>query len=215
MKVKICGLTGEVEAMAAAEAGADYLGLVFASSRRQVDVDKASMIIAQLRQRHPCPEIVGVFVNRPAEEVNHIASICGLDRVQLSGVETWDYCRNIEKPLIKVVHIISETRFTDVIQEIDNNSSWVLEKRLLILLDSLSKGNYGGAGQVIDWRLAGEVSARFPVIVAGGLTPQNVARMISEVKPWGVDVSSGVETEGKKDIDKIRKFILAAKSYGR
>jgi phosphoribosylanthranilate isomerase len=212
MKVKICGLTGEVEARAAAEAGADYLGLVFAPSRRQLDTDKASIMIAQLRQTHPCPEIVGVFVNRPAGEVNHIARICGLDRVQLSGEETWDYCRDIEKPLIKVIHVTPETRFTDVIQEIESNRSCVLEKRPIILLDSLLKGTFGGAGQVIDWRLAGEVSSRFPVMVAGGLTPENVARMISEVKPWGVDVSSGVETDGKKDIWKIQNFIQTASS---
>jgi phosphoribosylanthranilate isomerase len=213
MKVKICGLTGAMEARAAAEDGADYLGLVFAPSRRQVNADKARVIIARVRQAHPCPEIVGVFVNRPAGEVNYIARICGLDRVQLSGAESWDYCRDIEKPLIKVIHIASETRFTDVIQEIDNNRSWVLGKRLIILLDSQSKGIYGGSGRVIDWQLAGEVSALFPVMVAGGLSPENVVKMISEVKPWGVDVSSGVETEGKKDICKIQKFIQAASSF--
>jgi phosphoribosylanthranilate isomerase len=213
MKVKICGLMAEKEAKAAASAGADYLGLVLAPSRRQVDAEKARQIVVQVKDTYPVPEIVGVFVNRPAEEVNSIARTCSLDRVQLCGEESWDYCRDIEKPLIKVIHITTATRASDVLQEMENSRSWVLEKNSLILLDSLSPGAFGGTGQTFDWQLAAEISARFPVLVAGGLTPQNVGEMIRIVKPWGVDVSSGVETEGKKDILKIRNYIQAAKAF--
>jgi phosphoribosylanthranilate isomerase len=213
MKIKICGLMGEMEAVAAAAAGADYLGLVFAPSRRQVDVKKACQIIDKVRRMQLGPEIVGVFVNLPASEVNQISRICGLDRVQLSGEETWDYCRDIEEPLIKVIHITSGTRMTEVLSEIEHNYPWILENETMVLLDSQSSGFYGGTGQAFDWRLAGEISAHFQVLVAGGLTPENVGGMISAVKPWGMDVSSGVETGGKKDILKIQKFIQTARSY--
>jgi phosphoribosylanthranilate isomerase len=212
MKVKICGLTGEREARAAAGAGADYLGMVLAPSRRQVDAEKARQIVAQVKAEYPVPELVGVFVNRPALEVNFIARTCGLDRVQLSGEESWDYCREIEKPLIKVIHVTSATRASDILREMENNHTWILENESIILLDSQSSGTYGGTGQAFDWHLAAEICTRFPVLVAGGLTSQNVGEMIRMVKPWGVDVSSGVETEGTKDIEKIRRFIEAAKA---
>jgi phosphoribosylanthranilate isomerase len=214
MKVKICGLTEGPAALAAAEAGADYLGLVFAPSRRQISPEKASEIAELVRRTQPLTGIIGVFVNLPVDEVNDIARLCCLDRVQLSGDETWDYCRSIEKPLIKAIHIAAETVAEDIMHKIEEGYRLLSGERPVFLLDTQVNGAYGGTGQAFNHKLAQDICARFPVIVAGGLTPENAGQLARQIKPWGVDVSSGVETEGKKDIQKIEEFIQKAKLQG-
>ena len=219
-RVKICGLSDVESALAAAEAGADFLGLMFAPSKRQVSMQRAKSIAQSVRdlKNHPStslrasPAVVGVFVNQAAEEVNRIAEACKLDYVQLSGNESWQYCLEIEKPVIKALHIKDGQTAKEVISEVEGDYSLLGNDKLICLLDTHSLEVYGGTGQVFDWRLAKEVAGRFPVIVAGGLTLQNVTQMVKEVRPWGVDVSSGVETNGKKDISKIRDFIKAVRS---
>jgi len=209
VRVKICGLMEVEHAMKAGKAGADFIGMVFAESKRQVTPEKAVRIVESVHEINPRPEAVGVFRNTPAREVNRIARECRLDRVQLSGEETFEYCRDITSPIIKVVHVSPDAKTDLILTQVQKWYEAMKEQGFLCLLDTTVDGKFGGTGITFDWRIAKEVAARFPVIVAGGLTPENVAQMVSEVKPWGADVASGVETKGRKDSEKIEAFIRA------
>jgi phosphoribosylanthranilate isomerase len=206
-KIKICGITQVECAVAAAVAGADLLGLVFAPSKRRIDREKALQITAVIRSIDKRPLTAGVFVNLPACEVNETARYCHLDYVQLSGNEDWAYCREIDFPIIKVIHINNGCNPEQVIKEIESGYKAALKYKPLFLLDTGKVNYFGGTGQAFDWNLAKEIAGIYPVIVAGGLTPDNVSQLIKTARPWGVDVSSGVETNGTKDMEKIRSFI--------
>jgi len=209
--VKICGLSETQHVLAAAESGADFIGLVFAPSPRQVSIKKALQLIEAVCHLRLRPAVVGVFVNSTADDVNRIADYCHLDRVQLSGDETWEYCRQIERPIIKVVHILKSSTSSQIISEITMGHRLLPKHNLICLLDSKVGPKYGGTGRTFKRKLAGEITARFPVLIAGGLTPKSVGRLVKQIQPWGVDVSSGVETEGRKDTAKIISFIQAVR----
>jgi phosphoribosylanthranilate isomerase len=206
-KVKICGITQVEDAVAATVAGVDFLGLVFAPSKRRIDKEKALQITAVIRSIDKRPLTTGVFVNLPSSKVNETARYCHLDYVQLSGNEDWDYCKYIDFPVIKVIHIHDGCLAEQVVKEIEAGYKVSLKHKPLFLLDTAKSDHFGGTGQTFDWNLAAEIAGVYPVIVAGGLSQDNVSQLLKTARPWGVDVSSGVETGGIKDMKKIRSFI--------
>jgi phosphoribosylanthranilate isomerase len=210
-KVKICGIRDKAHALAAIEAGSNFIGLVFAPSQRQVTPAQAGEIVNAVKKRSKATAVVGVFVNMPADEINRTACSCNLDWVQLSGDESWEYCLQITKPLIKAIRIKPGQRSEGISEDLARGVGIISSQRCVCLLDSQVKDKYGGTGMTFDWRLAQQAAEQFPVIIAGGLTSENVTQAIEIVAPWGVDVSSGVETEGVKDIAKIRAFINAVR----
>ena len=211
-RVKICGIRNEAHALAAAGAGADFIGLVFAPSPRQITPVQAEKIATAVKQSGHATEVVGVFVNLPASEVNKIADSCQLDWVQLSGDESWEYCYKINRPLIKAFRISRRQSPQEICDILAGGTKILTNQKHIYLLDSRVKGKYGGTGMTFDWNLARQVAEQFPVIIAGGLTPENVGELVKLAKPWGIDVSTGVETGGVKSVEKIRAFITAVRS---
>ena len=211
-KVKICGLSEIEPALVAGRAGADFVGLVFAPSKRRVSPEEALPIVEAVHSLRPCPAVVGVFVNSPFQEVNQIANYCQLDLVQLSGDETWEYCQQIEKPVIKAIHVSHRWSAEELLAHLENGQRIPGSQSPIYLLDTLVEHQYGGTGQVFAWEIARQVTTKFPVVIAGGLHPGNVGQLVASLKPWGVDVSSGVETDGVKDVEKIKAFVKAVRS---
>ncbi|MFB3163159.1 phosphoribosylanthranilate isomerase [Neobacillus sp. 179-J 1A1 HS] len=199
MKVKICGITDLTTALAAIDYGADAIGFVFAESKRRIPVERAKTIVAHLPK-----DIlkVGVFVNEGKERIEEIASSVGLTHVQLHGDETPEFCDSISYPIIKAISIQGD-------QSLDRMEEFPCE---YVLLDG-PKGKFrGGNGLAFDWNCISENRINNKnVILAGGLHEENVEAAISLINPYMVDVSSGVETDGKKDLDKIQSFINKAK----
>lgn len=194
MKVKICGITNLNDAIEASSLGANALGFIFAKSPRQITPQAAKEIIKQLP---PFISSVGVFVNEDINKVKKIASDCKLDVIQLHGDETPEYCTQLTQTVIKAIRInnIEDLKLIDKYQPCTKG----------ILLDTYVKNIQGGTGLSFDWDLANKAQEHnHPIIVAGGITPQNVKQAIITASPYGIDVSSGVESEpGKKDYQKL------------
>ena len=214
MLVKICGILQPADALVASEAGADLVGMVFVPERRrQRDIPTAQSVTAALRMSDNAPTTVGLFANQPLSEVNRTVRACELDMVQLCGQEPLEYCDQVEVPVIKVLHILPSWEveyaaglLAEQIENLKAQEHWVT-------LDRRVEGLQGGTGQSFNWQIARELSARgHRFLLAGGLDPRNVAEAVVATQPWGVDVSTGVETDGDKDPDKVRAFILAARS---
>jgi len=207
-RVKICGIKEPSQAIAAAEAGADYIGIVMAPSKRRVDIEQAKAIAAEVKGHKTLT--VGVFVNMPAAEINRIAKYCDFDRIQLSGDEPWEYVQELHRPAIKAVKISKQYTGEKLLSELSSGYKKA-NYYFLPLLDCAVNGSYGGTGVPFDWSITRAVAGKYRFVLAGGLTPENVAEAIASARPWGVDVSSGVETNGSKDIDKIKRFISAVR----
>jgi phosphoribosylanthranilate isomerase len=203
IKVKICGMTQLKDALFAVEQGADAVGFIFyKKSPRAVTMKTVRDIIAKLP---PLVDTVGVFVNESAERVNKIADYCGLDLVQLHGEESPAFCRKIHRRVIKAFRVK------------DLQSTKQLEKYPVsgFLLDTFSDNMHGGTGKTFDWNLALPAKKMGPVILAGGLTPRNIRQAVRQVRPYGVDVCSGVEkSPGIKDLEKVRAFLKNIRSGG-
>ena len=204
LRVKICGLRREEDALVALEAGADPLGLVFASSRRQISAERARGLVRRLGPR--LAQTVGVFVNAPPAEVNAVVEYCGLDWVQLSGDEPPAECEQIRVPVIKAFHSGPNLR--------EEHLAAYAPVVRVFLLDAFAPGQRGGTGQLCDWMIAKRVAKEYPTLLAGGLTPNNVGEAIDAVGPWGVDVSSGVEIDGQKDGGLITEFVRRCRVHG-
>jgi phosphoribosylanthranilate isomerase len=194
-RVKICGITNLEDAMVAVEAGCDALGFVFAKGPRRVSVDEARAIIQSLP---PFVKTVGLFVNEDPDVVREVAKICRLDLLQFHGDEDPEYCEGFDLRVIKAFRI-KDKESLKRIMEYRNVAAY--------LLNGFSKDSYGGTGTGFNWDLVKGIKVG-PIIVAGGLSPSNVKDAIRQLRPYGVDVSSGVESRpGKKDPKKIRDFI--------
>jgi phosphoribosylanthranilate isomerase len=200
MKVKICGLRNEQDALFAANNGADAIGFVFAESKREISPLAARKIISKLPKE---TKKVGVFVNPSKELIHEIVETTGIDYVQLHGNETPEFCHSIPYPVIKALSIQSK----EDLQKIHEYSCD------FVLLDG-PKGKYhGGNGISFDWSMLSTFDFKHKkVILAGGLNPENVKAAIANTSVFMVDVSSGVETDGEKDLIKIKDFLTAVKS---
>ncbi len=239
--VKICGNRTPADVLAAAEAGADFVGIMFAKSTRRVDAEEAYDMVRALgrplaqhefvtpppSQPHVREEVsewfrhgsqvlesylrikrpltVGVFADQPIEQVNEIAEEAGIDLVQLSGDETWDDCLLVARQVIQVVHVSPLDSVMDPMATVQPGFA------IALMLDSAHGPYRGGTGRAFRWEIAQELSARVPMILAGGLTPENVGDAIRTVHPWAVDVSSGTERDGRKDHDLVRAFVRAVR----
>ena len=224
IKVKICGIQRLEDALVAAGAGADFVGLVFVPGRpRRVEISTAAVIVSGIKSwGDGAPRVVGLFAGQPLDEVNETIEACGLDLAQLCGSESLDYCDNTLGKVIKVVHVPNNPALSPSSGNGDSGEPDLasLAERVrsyregghLVTLDRLVEGIPGGTGQGFDWDVAAELARQgHSFILAGGLSPETVGRAIGQVQPWGVDVSSGVETERVKDPEKIRAFIRNAR----
>ena len=209
--IKICGIKSEDIALGAAKAGADYIGLVFATSPRQVLPNLAIKITTALKTNKAKTQTVGVFVNMPVLIVKKFTAACQLEWAQLSGDENWEYCHELAEPFIKVIKIHRYESVEWVDKLINEGNQMIGKNKYMFLLDTAAQDKYGGTGSTFDWQLAKPIAEKYPIIIAGGLNPDNVGGAIKTLKPWGVDVSTGVETNGVKDMKKIVKFIEAVR----
>lgn len=200
VRVKICGITNLKDALMAVEAGADALGFVlFQGSQRYISPADTAAIISSLP---PFVQTVGLFVNEDLALVNQIADQCRLDLVQLHGEESPEYCAAVNRRVIKAFRVKDAA-------SLDEIASYHVAG---YLLDAWSSLAHGGTGTTFNWEIAAIAAASYPIILAGGLTPENVAKAVAAVKPYAVDVSSGVEnTPGIKNAALVSRFICATK----
>ena len=200
LEIKICGMTNADDVRAALDLGADYVGFVlYAKSPRGVTAGAMRRILDQVAG----VRAVGVFVNTPADEVAQVADDCGLHAVQLHGDELPSAARSGARRVWRAV------RFSNGAWQPDP-AAWAVER---FVVDAAVSGQYGGTGVRADWAAAAALASRVPVMLSGGLRPDNVAEAIARVRPLGVDVASGVEREpGRKDPAAVAAFIRAARA---
>ncbi|MBM4351121.1 MAG: phosphoribosylanthranilate isomerase [Deltaproteobacteria bacterium] len=196
--IKICGITNIEDARQAASIGVDALGFIFAPSLRRVEPEVVKKIILAL------PKTllkVGVFVGEESKEVLRIAEYCSLNALQFHGNESPEYCRKFVYPIFKAIHV----------KDLESLKDMEKYRDVYIILDTYSPSQAGGTGISFPWEIALKAKEKRNFILSGGLTPSNVGEAIKTIKPWGVDVCSGVEvTPGKKDLLKMKEFITTA-----
>jgi phosphoribosylanthranilate isomerase len=202
-KIKICGIKTLKDALAAIDAGADFLGFNFYSKgARFIEKEICAEITSVLKKEYSQIKLVGVFVNSSVDDVKNILETCSLDLAQLHGDETPETFAQLAPRAFKAFRGIP----LDV-------TGYERNEVPALLVDAAVKGMYGGSGVTADWSAAAELAKKYPLLLAGGLTPENVADAVRQVKPWGVDVASGVESEpGKKDASKMKAFVQAVRN---
>jgi phosphoribosylanthranilate isomerase len=200
--IKICGIKTLDDARAAINTGADYLGFNFyPKSVRFIEKDACAQITTVLKNEDPEVKLVGVFVNLPVDKVRDILQVCSLDLAQLHGDETPEMLKALNGKGFKAFRGIPE-----------QVNGYRREEAPVILVDAAVKGAYGGTGVTADWSAAAHLAKQYPLLLAGGLTPENVADAVRQVNPWGVDVASGVESvPGEKDAAKMGAFVRAVR----
>ena len=211
-RIKICGLRSAEAAIIASNSGADFLGFNFIDGvRRQLQPEQGAEIISDYkrgRDRSHTPDLVGLFRNQNANWVNETAAAAGLDYVHLCGDEDDEYIEQMDLPVFRQVRVKPGT----TPEELTGLVSPHLDAGRVVVLDHYDKNTSGGSGKSFDWTAAEGVANRDKVLLAGGLNPENVPMAIAQLSPWGVDVSSGVETGGVKDPDRIRAFISTVRN---
>ena len=203
-KIKICGIKTVDDALAAVDAGADLIGFNFyPKSPRYVEVGHCRGIMSTVR-KYGHVKFVGVFVNATVAEINATMETCGLSLAQLHGDETPEMMNELDGKAFKAFRGISTDFETDKRIRTDGAPAF--------LIDAAVKGLYGGSGVTADWNEVTKLAKKYPLLLAGGLTPENVAEAVRRVKPWGVDVASGVESApGEKDPSKMKAFVQAVR----
>lgn len=203
-KIKICGIKTVKDALAALEAGADLIGFNFyPSSPRYIEMGRCRDIMSVMR-KYESILFVGVFVNATVDEIRTAMESCGLSLAQLHGDETPEMLNELDGKAFKAFRGISTDFETD---------KWIrTDGAPAFLLDASVKGWYGGSGVTADWNGAAELAKKYPLLLAGGLTPENVVEAVRQVRPWGVDVASGVESApGEKDPSRMKAFVQAVR----
>ncbi|MFI5322557.1 MAG: phosphoribosylanthranilate isomerase [Thermodesulfobacteriota bacterium] len=199
-RVKVCGITNTEDALSAVEMGADALGFIFyRGSKRYIDPAKVSEIVSALP---PFVSAVGVFVNQGIDEIKEAARISGIDTLQLHGDESPEFCAGLDYKVIKAIRV----------KDAVNTEEVELYPVRAILFDKHSDELYGGTGRSFDWGVLRDIEISKKIVISGGLTPENVSGAIEMIKPYAVDVSTGVEdSPGRKNRIKMKKFIEAVK----
>ncbi len=202
IKIKICGITNKEDAVWAVNLKVDALGFIFADSPRRVEPEIVQGIIELLP---PFISSVGVFVNEDREKVKEITESCHLTTLQFHGQESPSYCEGFKQKIVKALRIKDKSVLKKAVQYKDKVDAY--------LLDTYSASKYGGTGKTFDWRIAKEIKKfGLPIILSGGLNPENIREAISEAEPYAVDVSSGVEERpGKKNLKKLINFVRIAR----
>lgn len=238
MQVKICGITKIEDALAAIDAGADYLGFNFyPKSPRYLTPERCAELQSEIRNQKSQIKTVGIFVNESVENIERILQQCGLDLAQLHGEETPEIVAALAGRAFKAFRGTGENHaayaaarnpsspgpfshgekgsaFPSPAGRPPEGGKWARGEgnEPAFLVDAYSATHYGGTGHTADWHTAQPLAAQYPLFLAGGLTPENVAQAIQQVQPWGVDVASGVESApGVKDLVKVRAFVTKAK----
>jgi len=201
-KIKICGIKTLKDALVAIDSGVDYLGFNFyPKSVRFIEKSVCAEITSVLKREHPQIKLVGVFVNLSVEEIKDTLQTCHLDLAQLHGDETPEIFSQLAPHVFRAFRGIPES-----------NAGYERSEVPAMLIDAAVKGVYGGSGVTADWTAAAELAKKYPLLLAGGLTPENVADAVRQVNPWGVDVASGVESApGEKDAGKMIQFVKEVK----